>query len=169
MNINFNTGGNAANLGSLVTLDYSYNLNEAAWDSTIFLTFNEGIVTNQGPAAWTRVGLGARYYPTGFNSQRVIFDNKVEGRYWRPAPFVGASAGFSSFSITNVGGTVGYFNAANVDVDIRAGAEVVLTTNMFLTGQWSFLLGMPTVNEKTQKDLSYSGLGLYLGLKISTF
>lgn len=168
-NIQFQTAGNNVNMSTLATLDFNYNLNHAAWNSAVILNFTEATVSSQGPLAWTRLGLGLRYYLTGLAGQRVIFDNKVEGKYWRPAPFVGMTLGFSNFSVENIDGAAGYFNASTMDANLRAGAEVVLTTNFFLTGQLSILYGFPSNNSKTGKDLSYLGTGVYVGLKIISF
>lgn len=163
------TTGNTVNMNSMSTLDFSYNLNNPAWSSALNLVFSEVATSSQGNLAWTRVGVGVRYYPIGYNGERVIFDNQVEGRYWRPAPFVGFSTGFSNFSVESVDGTSGYFNATSMDFNLRFGAEVVLTSNYFLTGQISALMGVPNENPKTKKDFSYTAMGIYMGLKILSF
>jgi hypothetical protein len=168
-NIDFDVTDNSANLSSLGTLDASFNLNNAAWNAAFTLNVTEALASSQGPLAWTRVAAGARYYLTGFNSQRVIFDNKVEGVYRRPAPFVGGTIGYSNFSIRSLGADEGYFNAACMDVNLRGGAEVVLGDGVLMTGQWSALVGLPVANTVTGKEISYFGFGIYVGFKFVSY
>lgn len=168
-NIDFEVTDNTANLTSLGTLDASFNLNNAAWNSAFTLNVSEALQSSQGPLAWTRISAGGRYYLTGFNSQRVIFDNKVEGTYRRPAPFVGATVGYSNFSIKNLGADTGYFNASCMDFNLRGGAEVVLGDGILMTGQWSALVGLPVANTTTGKEISYFGFGIYVGVKIVSY
>ncbi|RYZ74997.1 MAG: hypothetical protein EOP05_08780 [Proteobacteria bacterium] len=168
-NIDLKVTDNSANLTSLGTLDASFNLNNAAWNTAFTLNVTEAMVSSQGPLAWTRLSVGGRYYLTGFNSQRVIFDNKVEGVYRRPAPFLGATVGYSAFSVKNLGADTGYFNAACMDFNLRGGAEVVLGDGILMTGQWSALVGLPTANTTTGKDISYFGFGIYVGVKVVSY
>ncbi|NJL25143.1 MAG: hypothetical protein HC902_08180 [Calothrix sp. SM1_5_4] len=160
------SGENSINLMSLATLNFSYNLNNAAWNTALNLDMSEAMQSNQGPLAWTRVAGGFKFYPTGFNAQRVVFDNKIEGIYWRPAPFMGASLGLSNMSISNVGGQSGSLNASVMDAGLKAGAEVVITPNVFLTGQLSLIQGLVAQSSKTTFDISYTGMGVYMGIKI---
>ena len=167
--LSISSAGNKINLTSMNTLQFSYNLNNPAWMASLNLEFLETLSSNQGPMAWSRFGFGAKYYPSGFNSQRVIFDNRVEGMFWRPAPYVGWGLGLSSLSVSNIGGLSGYLNASVADLILKAGAEVVLTTSLFLTGEVNMITGLSSKGSRTNYDISYSGLGVYMGLKISSF
>lgn len=168
-NIDLKVTDNTANLTSLGTLDASFNLNNAAWNSAFTLNVTEAVNSSQGTLAWTRIGVGGRYYLTGFNSQRIIFDNKVEGVFRRPAPFVGVTVGYSNFGIKQLGADVGNFNAACMDFNLRGGAEVVLGEGVLMTGQWSALVGLPVANTTSGKEISYFGFGIYVGVKIVSY
>ena len=85
--IDLTTGTNKINLNSLTAFDFNYNLNIPKFDTSLNLNFTEVPFSSQGALAWTRIGAGARYYITGFNDQRVIFDNKVEGRFLATSAF----------------------------------------------------------------------------------
>ena len=163
------TAGNTVTLTSMASIYFTFNLNHPASKMALTLEFMEAPNSSQGPLAWTRLGAGAKYYLTGFNAQRVVFDNHVEGMYWRPAPYIGGSLGLSTFSISNVGGLDGYFNAAVVDAIARAGAEVVLSSSLFLIGELNVFKSLLAQGSRTSFDLSYAGLGVYVGLKIVSF
>ncbi len=162
-------GSSELTISSTSLIDFSYNLNQDNLDMSFFLNFAETVSSSQGPLAYTHLATGLRYYPLGINGQRVIYDSTTEGRLLKPSPFVSVAFGVSNFSVKDINSTEGYFNAVGYDVLVAGGVEVVLTSDIFLTGQLVIVQGIPTTNPQTQLSLSYSGMALLFGLKLTSF
>jgi hypothetical protein len=151
-------------------LDFSYNAYYTPMRSAFILSFNENLRSNVGNLNFTRLGLGIRWYVFGYNGDRTVFDSNVEGRIFRPAPFLSLTLGGSTLSVPRINSdSRQYFNAMAYDIDIRAGIEVPLNSRYYLVTQLASLSAFPTYNPQTKENLSYQGLNLFLGIKATSF
>lgn len=157
-------------LNSMSMLSFSYNVYYSPLKSALTLDFSEMAKSNVGSLSYVRLGAGLRWYVFGFNGDRFIFDSKVEGRVLRPAPFIGFSAGLVSISVPKFNSdSKQYFNAVAYNIDVRTGVEVPLSRDFFLITQLSIDKGLTSYNATTNQSFSYLGLGIYFGVKITSF
>lgn len=153
----------------LLFLDVNYNLFLATCKCTFSLTMQEFVSSSQGSLAFTRFGLGSRYYPFNANSYRVIIDNKAEARVWRAAPFIGLELGTSTLSVSKADSLGRFYNSFSNDVAFRLGNEIPIGAGVILLGHiiGAVSLGGGTGSGGSGTQASYTSFGVLVGLRIT--
>lgn len=156
---------------SYSTLEIGYNLIFSSINTALNISFMELVNSNFGLIPFTRLAFGPRYYVRGLNGTRLLLDNQVQGRLWRPSPFIGFQLGFSSLSIEDTTSPQfqNNFNAAIVDANIELGLETPISSDWLLMGQFSYLTSVLSNSGDERPELSYEGLQILIGLKITKF
>jgi hypothetical protein len=62
-----------------------------------------------------------------------------------------------------------YFNAAMLDLHLRVGVEIPIASDWLLLGQFTYLQGMKSVNPSNNLSVSYDGVIMFVGARLSTF
>lgn len=168
-NIRMVVGQNVVNFESPLTATFSYNINYLPLNTSFNLTAMESLQSNQGSLNFTRVGGGFRTYPLGMNGARVIIDSKTEARKFKPSPYVGLNIGLSNFSVTDVSSSIGFFNAVAIDGHLVGGNDLTIAPNLFLTAQVVLALGLHSPERENFGRLTYNGIGLFVGVKLTSF
>jgi len=147
--------------------EFNYNLNYSGPDISINLSFSEIIKDGFSNAAYTKLGLGLKWYFLGFNGEQIILGNSTKGLILRPTPFIGASGGVTNLSITSES-SIGDFNTSNYEVMANAGLEVPITPSYLLITQVQGLFSVSS-NSDVARNITYSGFSILAGIKISRF
>ena len=164
-------GVGTRSLESYSTIKLDYNLIFSSLDMALVFSMSEMFESNFGTIPYTRFGIGPRWYIRGINGNRVLLDNQVQGRLWKPSPFIGLQLGFGSLSLED-GADVQLksdFNAAVIDTTLEIGLETPVSANMVFIGHFSYLMSALSSSDETRPALSYSGIQLFVGLKMTQF
>ena len=158
-------------LESFTTVEIGYNLIFASVDTALNISFSEMASSNFGDLPFTRLAVGPRWYIRGLNGTRVIMGDQVQGKSWKPSPFLGLQAGFSNLSMSSEEGEAANFNfnAAVIDINAELGLETPITNGILLVGQFSYLLSLLSNSEDEATALSYGGLQIFVGIKLTQF
>lgn len=171
-NFRIQVDGNVVNFESPMTLNFSYNVNYVPLNMALNLTAMESLESNQGNLNFTRLGAGLRVYPLGMNGSRIVIDSKTEARKFKPSPYVGMNMGLSNFSILRVSSDKdqeSFFNMVGIDAHLVGGNDLSLSPNLFLTAQVVLGLSLQSSARAGFGAVSYSGIGLFVGLKLASF
>lgn len=158
-------------LESLSTLEFGYNLIYSRANMAFNLSFQEIVSSEFGLLPYTRIAFGPRWYPRGLNGKKIIFDNQVKGKVWRPSPFVGLQGGLSNFSIQDNSDAQreNDVNAAVIDANVEMGVEIPVTQDWLLVGQFSYSLAVVSGGGDQRPEFTFSGIQMFVGLKITSF
>lgn len=155
-------------LSTYTAFNFNYALNSPSINTAFLLSFDEFLTSiNLGSVPYTRLGLGARWFPRGVNGSRIIFDDNSEGRLWKAMPFIEVSAGLVSLSVA--AGESSY-NAALLDVRPGVGFEMPLTDDWLFVTHFQYYHSLsfkPPAD--VAKIVTYQGFGIGFGLKLRAF
>jgi len=167
-----NVGDNIQrSLESMSTIEIGYNLIFVGADMAFNFSFQEILQSEFGSLPYTRIALGPRWFPRGLNGRRVILDNQVQGRIWRPSPFIGLQVGLSNLSIQDNTDSqlTNDFNAAMFDANVEIGVETPITSDWLLVGQFAYVVSILGETGDQRPEISYSGIQIFMGLKFTSF
>ncbi len=150
-----------------VIFEFNYNLNYAGPDVAFNINFSEIVKDGFSNIAYTRFGVGVKWFFFGFNGEQLIIDNKTKGLVLRPTPFIGMVAGLTNLSITDES-SIGDFNTSNYEMIFNTGLEVPITPTFLFLAQLQGLLSISS-NSETEKNVSYTGFSILAGIKVSRF
>jgi hypothetical protein len=149
-------------LDSFSTLELNYYLRQASTGIAYSMSFFELLNSQEGLLALTRISAGFRWYPLGMNGSRVIIDNDVVAKFWKPTPFIGLSLGLVNISTIEL-------NASLTDLTPRMGAELPLTNRVLLVGQLIFATTLGSSAPSQAKAISYQGQSALFGIVVTNF
>ncbi len=153
-------------LTSVSVIETSYNLYFSGSLFSLNIQFTEMITSSLGNLAYSRLGIGARYYPFEANGTRVIFDNETYGKIWRPTIFMALNVGFASLAVDSEDDQG--FNAVLLEMLFKAGLEVPISQSWLLMTQLG--LAAPINSESSSnpdQSVNYQGLTLLFGTRTS--
>lgn len=145
----------------------NYNLNVDGPNLAAIFSITEFLSSTLGTLPYTRLAFGAKWYVLGLNGRRVIYDNQVQGRLYKPAPFIEMTLGISSLAVD--AGSDGEFNAALYDIALSAGVEIPIAATWLLIGKFNYLLAIPAAGGENTQALDYSGILMFAGVKTNFF
>ncbi len=158
---------------SLFALEFNYCINFSGPNISFTMSFFEVLQSDFGPISFTRIALGTRWYVTGFNGKRTIYDSSTQGRIFKPAPFVGLNVGLGTLAVNTSASLDRDFNATVVDAKGVIGVDIPITFRWMLTGQFGIhtsLLGGSSVTENNiSRQASYQGFSMLVGVRAATF
>ncbi len=160
-------------LSTPAVLEFNYCINFLGPETAFLMSFTQALGSDFGALAFTRLGMGVRWYVTGINGRRTILDGQVAGRMWSPSPSVGLNFGLSNISFDTKTEIDQDFNASAIDAKLILGVEVPMTFNWMLTGQFNIIssvLGGSASSEAgtLSNEVGYTGFMMLIGLKATT-
>lgn len=112
--------------------------------------------------AYTRGGIGAKWFPLGMNGGIVIIDTDVKAKILKPTPFLGGNLGIANISTKD-------YNASSFDLTLRFGVEVPLTSSLLLNLQYLRSQSLLSSTKDSEKEVNYSGNSFLVGILLSNF
>lgn len=147
-------------LSDFSAIEINYFLKHPGTSLAYVLSFAEMLRTQGVSLPYTRLGVGLRYYPLGFNGSRMIMDQDITAQVWKATPFLGLTMG-----LANV--TVPEYNASLLEIAPRFGVELPFTATLLLQGQLILLTGSSTGS--SSRDVTYQGVTGLVGLILTGF
>ncbi len=179
--IDFNLGFSSINITagedlsqrieSYSTVEVNYNMIMSSMSTVFNISFQEFIDSTYGNLAYARLGVGAKWYPKGLSSQRVIFENQVIGQLFKPTPFIGLNLGLANLSVDDNSDPFlqASYNASVIDAIIQIGLETPLNPDWLLTAHFGYVQSLMSNAQGDQPALVYTGFQVLIGVKLTNF
>lgn len=147
-------------IDSFSTVEMNYSLRNSSLGIAYAFSFFEVVNSKEGSLAFTRLSFGPRWYPMGMNGHKVVIDNDVIAKIWKPTPYLGGSFGLTNLSTTT-------YNASLFDLSLRFGVEIPISPKLLLNAQYIFSQSMSSSSKSKDTEINYSGSSATLGILIS--